>query len=158
MILWTIIINVNQKKNVALKDKIICLKNISGWLTYWIPSKHINVESTLKQCWSSTFINAVPTLIFVWKWKLSLRTFIDVVYLLKWNNIIYENDMTQFVFIFSKQIKCEEWKECDMKKYLLFCVTFVTVSVNQSKNWLLGRVIGQICLLTTNFHFTFVND
>ena len=42
---------------------------------------------------------------------------------------VYENDMTQFVFIFSTRIKCEEWKECDMKKYLLFCVTFVTVQV-----------------------------
>ena len=35
--------------------------------------------------------------------------------------------MTQSVFISSTWIKCEEWKECDMKKYLLFCVKFVAV-------------------------------
>ena len=39
------------------------------------------------------------------------------------------NDMTQFVFIFSKWIKCEGWKKWDMKKYFLFCVTFLTVQV-----------------------------
>ena len=33
-----------------------------------LPSKHINLESTLKQHWSSTFINVVSTLIFGWKW------------------------------------------------------------------------------------------
>ena len=42
---------------------------------------------------------------------------------------IYENGMTQFVFIFSTRIKCEERKECDMKKYLLFYVTLVMVQV-----------------------------
>ena len=55
-----------------------------------LPSKHINVESTLKQRWSSTFINVVSTLIFGWKWKLSRRTFIDVVSTLtkqRWNNV-----------------------------------------------------------------------
>ena len=55
-----------------------------------VPSKHINVDSTLKQCWSSTFINVVSTLIFVWEWKLSRRTFIDVVSTLakqRWNNV-----------------------------------------------------------------------
>ena len=35
--------------------------------------------------------------------------------------------MTRFVFISSARIKCEEWKESDMKKYLLFYVRFVTV-------------------------------
>ena len=30
---------------------------------------------------------------------------------------IYENDMAQFVFIFSTQIKWEEWKNCDTKKH-----------------------------------------
>ena len=56
----------------------------------WDPGKHINVESTLKERWSSTFINVVSTLIFGWKWKLSWRTFIDVVSVLtkqRWNNV-----------------------------------------------------------------------
>ena len=44
-----------------------------------LPSKHINVESTLKQRCSSTFIKVVSTLIFGWNWKLGRRTFIDVV-------------------------------------------------------------------------------
>ena len=44
-----------------------------------IPSEHINVESTLKQRWLSTFIDVVSTLMFGWKWKLSRRTFFDVV-------------------------------------------------------------------------------
>ena len=57
-----------------------------GNLSPLLPSKHINVESTLKQRWSSTFINVVSTLIFGWKWKLSRRTFIDVVSTLK-NNV-----------------------------------------------------------------------
>ena len=51
-----------------------------------IPSKHINVESMLiinvhRRCF---------TLIFGWKWKLSRRTFIDVVSTLtkqRWNNV-----------------------------------------------------------------------
>ena len=37
-----------------------------------IPSKHINVGL-------STFIDVVSTLMFGWKWKLSRRTFFDVV-------------------------------------------------------------------------------
>ena len=41
--------------------------------------------------------------------------------------------ITRFVFISSTQSKCEEWKECDMKKYLLFCVTFVTVQAKEKK-------------------------
>ena len=51
------------------------------WKKIWSlqPSIHINVESTWKQRWLSTFINVVSTLIFGWKWKLSRRTFIDVV-------------------------------------------------------------------------------
>ena len=51
------------------------------WKKFWSlqPSIHINVESTWKQRWLSTFINFVSTLIFGWKWKLSRRTFIDVV-------------------------------------------------------------------------------
>ena len=66
-----------------------CLIPIT-WYTSSHPSKHINVESTLKQRWSSTFINVVSTLIFGWKWKLSRRTFIDVVSTLtkqRWNNV-----------------------------------------------------------------------
>ena len=54
------------------------------------PSKHINVKSTLKQRWSSTFINVVSTWKFGWKWKLSQRMFIDVFSTLteqRWNNV-----------------------------------------------------------------------
>ena len=52
-----------------------------------LPSKHINLESTLKQHWSSTFINVVSTLIFGWKWELSRCPFIDVVSALgKWRS------------------------------------------------------------------------
>ena len=60
------------------------------WLIILLNSKHINVESTLKKCWSSTFINVASTLIFGWKWKLSRRTFIDVVLTStkqRWNNV-----------------------------------------------------------------------
>ena len=56
----------------------------------FLSSKHINVESTLKQRWSSTFINVVSKLVFGWKWKLSRRTFFDVVSTLTkqcWNNV-----------------------------------------------------------------------
>ena len=59
------------------------------WEIFYKPSKHINVQSTLKQRWSSTFINVVSTLIFGWKWKLSRRTFINVVSTLtkqRWKN------------------------------------------------------------------------
>ena len=54
------------------------------------PSKHINVESTLKRRWLPTFINVVSTLIFGWKWKLSWRMFIDIVSTLtkqSWNYV-----------------------------------------------------------------------
>ena len=54
-------------------------KNCFVCVHLWISSKHINVELTLKQRWSSTFTNVVLTLIFGWKWRLSRRTFIDVV-------------------------------------------------------------------------------
>ena len=40
---------------------------------------------------------------------------------------IYKHDMTQFAFIFSTKIKYEEWRECDMKKNMLFSVAFVVV-------------------------------
>ena len=56
----------------------------------YIPSKGINVESTLKQRWSSTFINVASTLIFSWKWKLSWHTFFNVVSALakqRWSNV-----------------------------------------------------------------------
>ena len=55
-----------------------------------VSSKHIYVESELKQRWLSTFINVVSTLIFGWKWKLSQRIFIDAVSMLakqRWNNV-----------------------------------------------------------------------
>ena len=55
-----------------------------------LPSKEINVESTFKQRWSSTFINVVSTLMFGWKWKLSRCAFIDVNSTLTkqhWNNV-----------------------------------------------------------------------
>ena len=41
---------------------------------------------------------------------------------------IYENDMTQYVFIFFTQVKCEEWKERDMKKYLILCDVYYSAS------------------------------
>ena len=56
----------------------------------YLPSKHINVESTYKQHWSSTLIKVISTLIFGWKWNLSPRTFIDVVSKLakqRWYNV-----------------------------------------------------------------------
>ena len=65
-------------------------KNCLVCVHLWISSKHINVELTLKQRWSSTFTNVVLTLIFGWKWRLSRRTFIDVVSTLtkeRWNNV-----------------------------------------------------------------------
>ena len=49
-----------------------------------------NTSTLNQQRWSSTFINIVSTLIFGWKWKLSQRTFIDVVSTLakeSWNNV-----------------------------------------------------------------------
>ena len=55
-----------------------------------LPRKHINVESTLKQSWLSTFINVVSTLICGWKWKLSRIHWSTVVSTLteqRWNNI-----------------------------------------------------------------------
>ena len=54
-------------------------KQISTLKRRWWTLK-INVESTLH--WSSTFIDVVSTLIFCWKWKLSRRTFFDVVSML----------------------------------------------------------------------------
>ena len=72
---------------MGLRTKLLFLYNKFQWL---LPSKHINVESTLKQSWSSTFINVVSTLIFGWKWKLSRHMFIDVVSTLtkqRWNNV-----------------------------------------------------------------------
>ena len=35
--------------------------------------------------------------------------------------IIYENDMTQFVFIFHARIKCEEWKKMWYEKIFILC-------------------------------------
>ena len=34
---------------------------------------------------------------------------------------IHKNDMTQFVFIFPKQIKCEYERGSDMKKLVILC-------------------------------------
>ena len=34
---------------------------------------------------------------------------------------IDKNDMTQFVFIFPTQIKCEYLRGCDMKKLVILC-------------------------------------
>ena len=47
---------------------------------------------------------------------------------------VKRQELTQFVFIISTRIKREDWKECDMKKYVLFCLTFITVRVEQSKS------------------------
>ena len=40
---------------------------------------------------------------------------------------IYKNDLTPFVLVFSTWTKCEDGKKCEMKKYLLISMTFVTV-------------------------------
>ena len=89
--------NAASKKTSKLREcPYISSSNISQkrppppWLIILLNSKHINVESTLKKFWSSTFINVASTLIFGWKWKLSRRTFIDVVLTLTkqcWNNV-----------------------------------------------------------------------
>ena len=60
---------------------------------------------------------------------------------------IHENDMTQFFFVFSTRIKCEERKECDMKKYLF------SVTLQYKLNMWLDK-----CLLTSNSYFTYIND
>ena len=65
--------------NNPIWNDSLTLRNILFGVYLILPSKHINVESTLKQRWSSTFINVVSTLIFGWKWMLSSRSFIDVV-------------------------------------------------------------------------------
>ena len=57
--------------------------------------------STLKQRWSSTFIGVVSTLIFGWKWKLSRRTFFDVVSTLRkqrWLNYVDSSSITKRCF------------------------------------------------------------
>ena len=57
-------------------------------LTYRIPANN-NIESALKQHWSSMFMNVVSTLKFGWKWKLNRGMFIDVASTLtkqRWNN------------------------------------------------------------------------
>ena len=54
------------------------------------PWKHVNVESTLKQHWSSTFINVVSLLIFAWLWKFSWLKFFDFVSRMtrqRWNDV-----------------------------------------------------------------------
>lgn len=51
----------------------------------FFPSKHINFESVLKQYWSSTFINIILTLLFVWKLKLSQRILLTLFQRLKSN-------------------------------------------------------------------------
>ena len=43
------------------------------------------------------------------------------------NATIYKNDLTPFVLVFSRWTKCEDRKKCEMKKYLLISMTFVTV-------------------------------
>ena len=76
--------------NNPIWNDSLTLRNILFGVYLILPSKHINVESTLKQRWSSTFINVVSILIFGWKWKLSRRTFIDFVSTLtkqRWNTV-----------------------------------------------------------------------
>ena len=65
----------------------------------------------------------------------------------------YEDDMAQFAFIFSTMIKCEEWRECDMKKniccfvwHLLQCKSN-KVEINQlliDFNWSLTSQVKTI--------------
>ena len=81
---------------VKLNVKIIVL----FWIFWWSrKTGHIPANtSTLKQRWSSTFINVVSTLIFGWTWKLSRRTFIDVVSTLtkqRWYNYVDSTSMNQ---------------------------------------------------------------
>ena len=59
--------------------------------------------------------------------------------------------MTQFVFISSTWIKCEEWKECGMKNISYSVWRLLQCKLNK-KNYLEEN------LLTSNFHFTFIND
>ena len=85
----------NCNKNIAFYTEEVkaCSSNAtdSTQQKQSLPSKQINFESTLKRRWSSsTFINIVSTLIFGWKWKLSRRTFMDVVSTLtkqRWSNV-----------------------------------------------------------------------
>ena len=77
-----------RKKITVWKRHLSNKKNCH--VSFEFASKHIYIDSTLKQRWSSTFINVVSTLIFGWKRKLSRRTFIDVVSTLAkqlWNNV-----------------------------------------------------------------------
>ena len=77
------------QSNKIFNQKIAMKCLVIAWTFLQLNSKNIPANtSTLKQRWSSTFINVVSTLIFGWKWKLSRRTFIDVVSTLakqRWN-------------------------------------------------------------------------
>ena len=63
-------------------------------LTYKIPANN-NIESALKQHWSSTFINVVSTLKFGWKWNLNRGMFIDVVSTLSKVKISYLEEWSE---------------------------------------------------------------
>ena len=84
----------------------------------YLPSKH-NFESTLKQRWSSMFINAASALIFGWKWKLSRRVFIDVVLTLtkqRWNNINRTTSIQRRCpNVVSTLIVCWKWNLSQLK-------------------------------------------
>ena len=69
---------------------------------------------------------------------------------------ICENDMAQFVVFSINGSNVKSGKKCNMNKYFLFCVTFLTVEVKlKLTTWKSDR---QMLLLKTNFHFTFVTD
>ena len=84
-------------------------------------SKHINVESTLKQRWSSTFINIVSTLIFVWKWKLSRRTFIDVFQ--RWQNIVEATSMELRRFSVDESTLFQRWNLVEKESSADVCLS-----------------------------------
>ena len=100
--------------------------------------KHIRKELNSKHFWKRMiYFPILKATIFFWAIRVFTSlgvaifrvTLCDCALTFLKKATIYENDMTQFAFIFPTQIKYEEWKECDMKKYLLFCVTFVTVQI-----------------------------
>ena len=62
--------------------------------------------------------------------------------------------MTQFAFIFFTRTKCAERKNNVIRKNISFSESFLYYKLN--KNYLIGRVIQQIRLLKSNFHFTFI--
>ena len=71
----------------------------------------------------------------------------------------YENGMTHFVFIFSKPIKCEEWKKLWHEKMSYFVWRLPQCMLNKVKltTWK-SDCKNMLVDSLFNFHFTFVND